>query len=425
MDLSKPIEQKEKKKQKRKVVENSHEENRKLENEKTNKKKKDHKNRRKDNKIEPETTNENSKGQVDGPNENECIAEKQQTTNLEENNSKEVSSTTNDSSNVKLDRYGWFLSDKPISKEEEKLTKKEAEKECERSMKWDHMIKNWYHWSKKKMKVIFRRVEKGIPDAIRFEVWRLLLDSNHYRELYPKTMEGLLAEGENQSYSQIDRDLNRTFPQIGFFSQPAFIESLRHVLYCYSHVDPETEYTQGIGFLAGMLLVYMDEENAFYCLISLMMGKKINHRGYFLDLFPRLQRSNAMLMVLIKKKCPEIIEYFGDDPSSLSVFTTSWFLTAFQSFNFQPEFQIRIFERFLMYGTRFLISFGITIIMFHRNLFKKLQFEDVLHLLQHPDESEKMQNWHSFLELLNKEMLSVKKYESLIVKSGGKVEEFD
>ena len=130
MDLSKPIEQKEKKKQKRKVVENSHEENRKLENEKTNKKKKDHKNRRKDNKIEPETTNENSKGQVDGPNENECIAEKQQTTNLEENNSKEVSSTTNDSSNVKLDRYGWFLSDKPISKEEEKLTKKEAEKEC-------------------------------------------------------------------------------------------------------------------------------------------------------------------------------------------------------------------------------------------------------------------------------------------------------
>lgn len=405
--------EKEKKRHKRKTHTHKHDENTNIENEKGKKHKRLHKRKEKENgtiNVEMENSDGNKSNETENADQKEIEGQ-----NIE----------TGSNNNVKLDRYGWLMNDIKISKEEEKLTKKDAAKEFERSIKWNKMIQKWDYWLKKKMNKVLKRIDNGIPDAIRFKVWCLILESDHYKEMYPKTMKELLEEGENESYGQIDKDLNRTFPQIGFFSQPSFIESLRNVLYCYSHVDPEVEYTQGIGFLAGMLLVYMDEENAYYCLVSLMMGKKINHRAYFLDFFPRLQRVNAMLFLLIKKKCPEIIELFGNEPNSLSVFTTRWFLTSFQSFNFQPEFQIRIFERFLTYGTRFLLSFGITIIMFHRDVFRNLQFEDILHLLQHPDESEKMRNWHSFFELLSKEMLSLKKYESLIVKSCGKVDEFD
>ena len=42
-------------------------------------------------------------------------------------------------------------------------------------------------------------------------------------------------------------------------------ESLRRLLQLYAAIDPEVGYCQGMGFIAGLLLTYMTEDDSFYC----------------------------------------------------------------------------------------------------------------------------------------------------------------
>jgi Rab-GTPase-TBC domain len=43
---------------------------------------------------------------------------------------------------------------------------------------------------------------------------------------------------------------------------------LRNVLQMYAKTDNEVGYCQGMAFIAGLLLTYMPEEDAFYCFLA-------------------------------------------------------------------------------------------------------------------------------------------------------------
>lgn len=78
------------------------------------------------------------------------------------------------------------------------------------------------------------------------------------------------------SASELDiiRDISRTFPSHVFFQQrhgPGQ-RSLYNVLKAYSVFDRDVGYVQGMGFLAGLLLLYMSEEDAFWLLVALLKG---------------------------------------------------------------------------------------------------------------------------------------------------------
>ena len=44
--------------------------------------------------------------------------------------------------------------------------------------------------------------------------------------------------------------------------------ALRHLLQLYAKVDSQVGYCQGMAFIAGLLLTYMPEDDAFYCFYS-------------------------------------------------------------------------------------------------------------------------------------------------------------
>lgn len=320
----------------------------------------------------------------------------------------------------KVDRYGWYLEDKEISKTEQKLIQIENSKEYERSIKWNQMLDSWDFWMPAKEKKVGERIRKGIPDAMRNKAWRKITYADNY--ITEKKMEELLQMEPHPMYAVIDKDLKRTFPQIGFFSQPNFIESLRRILYCYCQVDPELGYTQGMSFIAGMFLAYMDEETAFYSFISVMKSDKINQREYLIAGFPRLTITNKMLSELMKQKFLNVYKNFENNGVDLLMFTTNWFLTAYQSFNWAPEFQLRIFERFLFFGTRVLLSFALLIIELNQEELATASLEKILQILQHIDESKKMVDWHRILNKLDKRMIPKQKYIELVKNAGGKPE---
>ena len=368
----------------------------------------------------PENKLEKAQTSSDKPKTREVPADtkSQNDNNNDDDNSPPKKDETDTENGRKMDRYGWYVENKKISKQEQQLIQIENQKEAERTQKWLDMTKNWSSFMKKNRNKVAERIKKGIPDQMRSRAWALLCQAAQMKKQYPTPMSELLKRPKHQGYATIDKDLIRTFPQIGFFSRQGFLESLRRILYCYCQTDPVLGYTQGMSFIAGMFLSYMDEETAYYCFLHVMLGQRLNQRGYFLSGFPRLDKANLMLGCLMEKRCPKVLKRMDSLGVIMSMFTPGWFLTVFQSYTWQPEFQLRIFERYLFYGTRGLLNFGIVIILYHQKILEKANMEDFLKILQHPDTSEKMMNSHSVLQDWDKNWLNKAEYEKLLTRCG-------
>ena len=73
------------------------------------------------------------------------------------------------------------------------------------------------------------------------------------------------------------RDISRTFPNHIHYHQRHGLgqRQLYNVLKAYSVYDKQLGYCQGMGFVAGLLLLYMCEEDAFWLMVSLLKARRI------------------------------------------------------------------------------------------------------------------------------------------------------
>jgi hypothetical protein len=178
------------------------------------------------------------------------------------------------------DRFGFLQDDKryregPVGK----AKKKDMKKERDRTIKWVKMLKNWDHYKHQKREKLKNRIRKGIPDAMRGAVWPLLIDVSHWRAKYPDAMDpALIATVPEKTRDDITKDLNRTYPKHEIFTDRGFGQgSLERVLIFYAAHDPTANYCQGMGFIAGMFLMYMDEATAFYCMLGALEVRFLLH----------------------------------------------------------------------------------------------------------------------------------------------------
>jgi hypothetical protein len=59
------------------------------------------------------------------------------------------------------------------------------------------------------------------------------------------------------------QDVRRTFPRLAMFASDDGIAALWRVLRAYALHDPVVGYCQGMNFVAGLLLLHLDEPSAF------------------------------------------------------------------------------------------------------------------------------------------------------------------
>lgn len=50
---------------------------------------------------------------------------------------------------------------------------------------------------------------------------------------------------------------------------------------CISIVEPELGYVQGMGYMAAILLTYVDKEDAFSIMLNIINGKEYNMREFY------------------------------------------------------------------------------------------------------------------------------------------------
>lgn len=179
-----------------------------------------------------------------------------------------------------LHSFGFVHDQKsPSLQDDKKSLEKRLEVLAQREKKWIKMLSKWE--SKSTREKLPKRIYKGIPDKVRNVVWSKLLnltevmEDSKNRDMYNRML--IIARRHGTEARQIDSDVNRQFRDNIFFRERYNLkqQQLFNVLVAYSVYNTEVGYCQGMSTLAGMLLMYLGEEEAFWALNILLTDKKV------------------------------------------------------------------------------------------------------------------------------------------------------
>lgn len=133
--------------------------------------------------------------------------------------------------------------------------------------------------------------------------------------------------------AKIHVDLDRTFPTIPENFKTEYERRLSQVLLAYALKDPEVGYVQGMGFIAGYLLFYANEEDAFWIFDQIMRENgKLNWRQIFLTGLSALATKHIpMYAELLEKLNPKLGIYLAIQSLDVNPFLyfPNWILSLF------------------------------------------------------------------------------------------------
>ncbi|CAN6253808.1 unnamed protein product [Urochloa humidicola] len=295
-----------------------------------------------------------------------------------------------------VDRFGFIKQEQSSSPDglPKGRSIHEREREERRIRKWRKMIgvggNDWKHYVRRNPHVVKRRIRKGIPDCLRGLVWQLISGSRDLLLMNPGVYETLVIYETSASELEIIRDISRTFPSHIFFQQrhgPGQ-RSLYNILKAYSVYDRDVGYVQGMGFLAGLLLLYMSEEDAFWLLVALLKGAvHAPMEGLYQAGLPLVQQYLSQFEKLVMEHMPKLGQHFVEEMINPSMYASQWFITVF-SYSFPFHLTLRVWDVFLYEGTKVVFQVGLALLRFCHDDLVKLPFEKLLHALRNfPEEA--------------------------------------
>ena len=250
-----------------------------------------------------------------------------------------------------------------------KITKEELLKVNARTEKWQYMLEHYKTYQSIKRFKLKSRTRKGIPDNLRSYVWQLFAGKDKLvkKGLFEKLDKEPIDENSELS---IIKDLDRTYPLCQLFKEKygKGQRNLFRVLSNYSKYNKNIGYVQGLGYLAALFLIYMDEESAFYMLHAVI--KNYEMEGLYLPGFPDLKKKFYVLLNLEKKFIPEIYNILKRDEALPSFYASEWFMCLFCK-KVKPNILVRIIDVFLYEGYKVIYRFAIAFLKMKENDFIK------------------------------------------------------
>uniref|UniRef100_A0ACD5X3L7 Uncharacterized protein n=1 Tax=Avena sativa TaxID=4498 RepID=A0ACD5X3L7_AVESA len=214
-------------------------------------------------------------------------------------------------------------------------------------------------------------VRGGVPIALRGEIWQAFVGvgarkiSGYYRKLLDEKTEvldkiDLQDQAVNEQRSspkkhpkpekwkgQIEKDLPRTFT-----GHPALDEdgrnALRRLLTAYARHNPSVGYCQAMNFFAGLFLLFMPEENAFWALVGVIDEY---FEGYYTEEMIESQVDQLVLEEVVRERFPKLAKHTDILGVQVTWVTGPWFLSIF--INMLPwESVLRVWDVILFEGNR-------------------------------------------------------------------------
>jgi hypothetical protein len=241
-----------------------------------------------------------------------------------------------------------------------------------------------------------RFVRKGIPPNWRGAAWFFYAGGHELVAKHHGLYATLLSKSvDSENEELIERDLNRTFPDnIRFKPDPEIppdpaqngrnsiiepetpiLQSLRRVLQAFSIYNPRIGYCQSLNYLAGLLLLFMDEEKSFW-LLNIITNDylpgthEVNLEGVNVDL--------GVLMSSVKESMPSIWAKIGGELDGsaaaasasqvsasmrlppITLCCSAWFMSCFIG-TLPIETTLRVWDSFFYEGSKTLFRIALAI----------------------------------------------------------------
>ncbi|KAL3869079.1 hypothetical protein ACJMK2_041805 [Sinanodonta woodiana] len=282
---------------------------------------------------------------------------------------------------------------------------KEADLEMSLRIKWENYMVGQKGRSLQRSVELKNLIRQGIPHEYREQVWKGCVSNclgnvtehygaDYYSELVSKLKSSSSAD---PSAKQIELDLLRTLPYNKHYetTNSEGIPKLRRVLLAYSIFNPNIGYCQGLNRLAAITLLFLSEEDAFWCIVAIV--ERILPQDYYSHTMIAAQADQRVLKDLVQDKLPKIHAHLELHGVDLSLFTFNWFLTLFVD-NVPPEMFLRVWDTFLFEGSKVLFRFALAFL-------KKAEEE----ILRQPDSL----SLNRCLRLIGEKMTNVKQISRL------------
>ncbi|XP_018653102.1 USP6 N-terminal-like protein [Schistosoma mansoni] len=212
-----------------------------------------------------------------------------------------------------------------------------------------------------------RRVDKWLKMISRWEevdsLWHRMYRNGRASE--KKMLQQALSS--SGSLNQIDLDVNRTFRNTVYFRDRYGPRqcALFRVLAAYSVYNSEVGYCQGMSELAGLFLIYIeDEEDAFWALNQLMTSYRYNMHSVYVADFPGLKRLFTHHERIVRKLLPILDKHFTKHDMLTSTYALKWYMQCFLD-RLPVTLVLRLWDIYLLEGEKLLLAMAYNILKMH------------------------------------------------------------
>lgn len=224
-----------------------------------------------------------------------------------------------------------------------------------------------------KTPMFYKLVRVGLPNRLRGEIWELCCGSIYSRVDHQDEYQRMLKENElktSLAIDEISKDLNRSLPEYAAYQDPEGIERLRRVLTAYSWKNPEIGYCQAMNIVVAALLIYMSEEQAYWCL-NVLCDRIVP--GYYSKTMYGTLLDQRVFESLVAETMPMLWTHILKYDIQLSVISLPWFLSLYLT-SMPLVFAFRILDVFFLQGPKTLFQVALAVLKLNGE--ELLQAED-------------------------------------------------